>query len=99
MESLWKDLEHVYDVIDIGQKNRKRLLEEGFRDFESLQNSKERLRRNEVGKVKGSFQTELYDFVCWLEEYEEQQGCEPDVMTRFTEEVLLEFQRKKTTNL
>jgi hypothetical protein len=35
MESLWNDFEHVYDVIDIGQKSRKRLLEEGFRDSES----------------------------------------------------------------
>ena len=95
MVSLYKDVEHVYDVIDIGRVNRQRLVEAGIKDLEDLENAKERLGRNEVGNVKGSVQTELYDVVCWCQEYEEQHGGGPHVMTRFTEEVLSDFQKNR----
>jgi hypothetical protein len=90
-----KELEHIWDVLDIGVRNRKRLLDEGFATFEDIVTAKERLGRKEVGEVKGSVQTDLHDLVCWCQDFFEQYGQEPNILVHFREEVLVDFQDQK----
>lgn len=90
-----KELEHICDELDIGGKNRQRLVDEGITTYEKLIQAKERLGREEVGEVKGSVQTELYDTTCWYQDFHEDHGKEADVLVEFSEKAFVEFRKER----
>ena len=57
---------HILEVLDIGEKNKKRLGENNINNFENLKAAKERLGCNGLFNVKEQVQIDLFDVICYI---------------------------------
>ena len=89
-------LKHVLvEIVDVGGKNLGKLFEAGIRDIEKLFLAKDRLKNRALLGVKKVIQNELYEVLCWVDDYEKRKGRKPEICQDLDPESFEAFQTRR----